>query len=267
MRRSPRQRYPYFPGDPDPFIRPLQGIDPPSRPAVSANAFQLPPTRSSDDIFAALQRLTSTIASATSGVPDPAPPTMSEAMPRMEPWVHDKGPALLLLSDAANDLPSFEIPERPTPSIPSEPEDNGKDLPDQRPLAPPRRVVEPGMSDQDIETGLDERLDQFRRSAEEEAAKARLERRQETAKLETNWWSTYPEYAKAVDEFDKFVAEKWASGVLPASVAVLREEFRRLMRKRFGVPDLENDDSSWEDYLTQARDANRDRISREGYKI
>ena len=174
---------------------------------------------------------------------------------------------MLLLSDAANDLPSFEIPERPTPSIPSEPEDYGKDLPDQRPLAPPRPVVEPGTSDQDFETGLDERLEQFRRSAEEEAAKARLERRQETAKLEANRWGTYPEYAKEVDEFDRFMAEKPASSVLPASVATLREEFRRSMRKRFGVPDLENDDFAWEDYLTQGRDANRDRISREGYKI
>ena len=36
MRRSPRQCYPYVPGDLDPFIRPLQGFGPQGGPAVHA---------------------------------------------------------------------------------------------------------------------------------------------------------------------------------------------------------------------------------------
>jgi hypothetical protein len=221
MRRSPRQRYPYFPGDPDPFINPLQGLG-----ALRRDA--------SVDVFAALQRLTST---------DP-------------------------LRNEADDLPSIEIPERPTPSIPPEPEDDGGNAPPSRPpLASPFPNVEPGLSDQDFDTGVDERIDQLKQSAEEEAARLQLERRREAAKLEAGSQQADPAYAKAVDDFEKYIAAKSASGGLPAGVTALREQFRRLMRQRFGVPDLENDDAAWEDHLTKGRDENQARRRRQGYGI
>lgn len=55
MRRSPRQRYPYFPGDHDPFIRPLDSIvADPGQPVP--HVFRLPPLDPSEDRFAALRR-------------------------------------------------------------------------------------------------------------------------------------------------------------------------------------------------------------------
>jgi hypothetical protein len=89
MRRSPRQRYPYVPGDRDPFIHPLQGLGPQGGPPVYAGP-PLPPQQDYyADIFAALQRLTSTIGADARVAPD-----LRRPIPHALTWGKDT-PSLL----------------------------------------------------------------------------------------------------------------------------------------------------------------------------
>jgi hypothetical protein len=99
MRRSPRLRYPYFPGDPDPYIHPLQSFGPaggpPPPPAPPPLA---PPADPNADIFAALERLTSLLASIKSGAATPVDvervPRPAEEAPRYPG--NDAGPLWLM---------------------------------------------------------------------------------------------------------------------------------------------------------------------------